>query len=178
MENVFDLILEKDEKIVEVFKPNKFKTYLKSIFNFTWILLCVLIPLAIGMFLPEEGFEAANPIWCVLPIGLFVLGEFVYIVFLNMHYKKTFYAYTNKRILIRTGVVGVDYKSLDLSSVGAMDVYVSLLDKIVNRNTGSLRFGSMSSPMTNGAAAYQFAHISEPYEVYKRMKDHKESLKK
>ena len=178
MENVFDLVLEKDETIIEIFKPNKFKTYFKSIFSFTWILLCVLIPLAVGMFVPEEGFEAAGAIWCLLPIGLFILGEVVYVLFLNMHYKKTFYAYTNKRILIRTGVVGVDYKSLDLSSVGAMDVYVSLFDKIVNRNTGSLRFGSMSSPMTNGTAAYQFAHISAPYDVYKRMKEYKENLKK
>ena len=178
MEKVFDLVLEKDEKIIEIFKPNKIKTYFKSIFSFTLILICVLMPLAVGMFVPEEGYEAASAIWCLLPIGLFVLGEIVFIAFLNMHYKKTFYAYTNKRVLIRTGVVGVDYKSLDLASVGAMDVYVSLLDKIVNKNTGSLRFGSMSSPITNGVSNYQFAHISNPYEVYKKMKEYKENIQK
>ena len=35
MENVFDLVLEKDETIIEIFKPNKFKTYFKSIFSFS-----------------------------------------------------------------------------------------------------------------------------------------------
>lgn len=176
MEGIFDLVLEKDEKVIETFKPNKFKTYFKAIFNFTWILILALAPLAIGLFVPEEGMDPAKPIWSLVPIGAFVLGEILFVLFLNMYYKKTFYAYTNKRVLIRTGIVGVDYKSLDLKSVGAMDVYVSLLDKMLGKNTGTLRFGSMSSPMNSGVSSYQFAHIQNPYEIYKKIKEFKGSI--
>ncbi|MGN0960568.1 MAG: PH domain-containing protein [Christensenellales bacterium] len=175
MENIFDLILDKDETIVEIFKPNKVKTYFKSIFCMTIFLLFFMVPFCLSLFIPEEGYEPLSAIWCLLPIGIFLICEIVFILLLNLHYKKTFYAYTNKRILIRTGVIGVDYKCLDLKSIGAMDVYVSLLDKIVGKNTGTLRFGSMSSPITNGATSYMFAHITSPYEVYKRLKEYKEN---
>ena len=178
MDNVFDIVLEKDEQIIEMFKPNKFKLFFKSIFAWTLVLFSFLIPLALGMFDVEGGmdFNKQTAVYLLIPIGIFVICEVVYILFLNMYYKKTVYAYTNKRLLIRTGVIGVDYKSLDLKSVGAMDVYVSLFDKLLRKNTGTLRFGSMSSPMNSSASFYQFAHIEKPYEVYKNIKEYKGTL--
>ena len=85
---------------------------------------------------------------------------------------KTVYAVTNKRVLIRTGYIGVDYKSLDYSMVGAFTVNVNWIDKLLRKNTGSLSFGSMASPMTNGTVAkFNFTYIDNPYEIYKEIKE-------
>ena len=96
----------------------------------------------------------------------------------QLGYKKTFYAYTNKRVIMRTGVIGVDYKSLDIKMIGAIDVYVSFFDKLVHKDTGSLRSGSMSSPINGQASAFIFSHIEKPYENYKKIKEFIEEQKK
>ena len=83
----------------------------------------------------------------------------------------TYYAYTNKRVIIRKGIFGVDYKSLDMSMIGAVDVSVTLLDKIVHKNTGTIAFGSMANPMGNqNGFMFKFAHVYNPYETYKEIK--------
>jgi len=65
----------------------------------------------------------------------------------------------------------VDFKSLDRKMIGAIDVNVSLLDKLLRKNTGTLKYGSMSSPINNQTSTYVFAHISNPYENYKKIKE-------
>ena len=76
-------------------------------------------------------------------------------------------------------IFGVDFKSLDLSVIGAVNVYVSLLDKIVHKDTGSLKFGSPSSPIAGeDSSAYGFSHISQPYETCKEIKVYIDSCKK
>jgi hypothetical protein len=92
-----------------------------------------------------------------------------------MYYYKLFYAYTNKRVIIRTGIFGVDYKSLDMAMIGAVNVYVSLLDKILQKNTGTLTFGSMASPMMTASgqagSMFRFANIEMPYDLYREIKN-------
>ena len=45
--------------------------------------------------------------------------------------------------------------------------------KILRKNTGSLCYGSMASPMVNGqgGSAYKFNHIVAPYETCKEIKN-------
>ncbi len=72
-----------------------------------------------------------------------------------------------------------------MNMVGASNVKVSLLDKLCRKNTGTVIFGSMASPMVNGqngTSGYVLADIADPYGVYKELKeaieDRKESLSK
>ena len=174
---MFDKILDKDEEIVDIFKPNKTKLFVKTVIvSFLYLLFFVAIA-CIGMFVPGEGFEHLDAIWLLLPFGILILLEVLVIIFTYMWYKKTFYAYTNKRVIMRTGIIGIDYKSLDIKMIGAIDVYVSLFDKIVHKDTGSLRFGSMSSPINGQASAFIFSHIEKPYENYKKIKEYIEEQK-
>jgi len=95
---------------------------------------------------------------------------------LNLHL-----AYTNKRIIIRTGVFGIDYKGLDLKAIDAVNVYVSFFDKLVKKNTGSLKFGSKASPIVNygnGSGGYRFNHVENPYGLYKEIKEYIDTAKK
>lgn len=180
MENLFEHILDDDEKIVKIFKPNKLKLYFSNIFCFSIFLLFFLATSILGILIPEEGYDPVNPIYVLIPIGIFVFIILLVALFTALYYKNVYYVYTNKRIVIRSGIFGVDYKSLDMAMIGAVDVYVSLIDKILKRNTGSLCFGSMASPMVSGkgGAAYKFNHIVMPYETCKEIKVAIDSYKK
>ena len=171
MEKLFENILEDDEKIVKTFKPNKAKLYASTFFS---VILCCFFPLLVsilGILIPDEFGYKPDALFVLIPISLFILVLILTWVFLSIYYKNVYYAYSNKRIIIRSGILGVDYKSLDLSMIGAVDVYVSVIDKILRKNTGSVTYGSMASPMNgNTGSLYRFSHIETPYETCKEIK--------
>ncbi len=175
MEDKFKLILDDDEKIVEVLRPNKEKLIFSTIFGCLLIGLIFCLPLLIA-FITEET-ETNGLLW-IIPVVIFVLILVIAIIVSILYYNKTYYAFTNKRLVVRTGIIGVDYKSLDMKTIGAINVYVSLIDKILHKNTGSLRFGSMSSPINGQNSAFNFSHITNPYENYKKIKEYIENIKK
>ncbi len=171
MEKLFERILDDDEKIEKVFKPQKTKLFLSSFFGITMTTIWFVIMGIIGVLVPEEGYEP-EPIYVLIPIGCFVVILLFTWLFTAIYYKNLYYAYTNKRVIIRSGIFGVDYKSLDMGMIGAVNVYVSLLDKLLRKDTGSVTFGSMASPMVTekGGSAYKFGHIVMPYETCKEVK--------
>ena len=178
MENLFEHILDDDEKIIKVFKPQKSKLFLSSILlNSLWLLFVALFGVFAVLF-PEEG-EIIDKIYVLIPIGIYVLIIGIIWVLTAIHYKNLYYAYSNKRIIIRSGIFGVDYRSLDMSMIGAVNVSVSLLDKILKKNTGSLSFGSTASPVVNAkTSTYNFSHIVAPYETCKEVKSYIDAYKK
>ncbi len=175
MEKIFEPILDNDEKVIKVFKPQKCKMltsiYLTWLFCWMWI----LFPLTFGLLFDEDGYFAPQTkIWIIVAITLSVILIFslLSLLFANLCHKNTYFAYTNKRVIIRKGIFGVDYKSLDMSMIGAVTVNVSLLDKIMRKNTGSIAFGSMASPIGGqNAYMFKFSHILAPYETYKEIKN-------
>ena len=162
MNNLFDQILDKNEQIIKVLKPNKFKYTITSVL---WGLIC-----SVFFVLPFFGPDLTTGmvIALILITAIYLL---IWTLFAVLRYKKTFYGYTNKRIVIRTGIIGVDFKSLDMKMIGAIDVYVSFLDKILRKNTGTIRFGSMSSPINNQNSTYMLNNIESPYDLYKEIKE-------
>ena len=100
-----------------------------------------------------------------------VVFDALTLLLIALWYNKTLFAVTNKRILIRTGYIGVDYKGLDYDTIGALTVNVNWLDKLLKKDTGTLSFGSMASPMINTANyKFSFLYIKNPYEVYREVK--------
>ena len=178
MENLFTHILDDDEKIIKVFKPRKAKLFLSSIIlNSLWLLFFACFGIFAILF-PEEGFTI-NKIYVLIPIGLYILILGIIAILTAVHYRNLYYAYSNKRIIIRSGIFGVDYRSLDMSMIGAVNVSVSLLDKILKKNTGSLSFGSTASPVVNSkTSSYNFSHINLPYETCKEVKSYIDAYKK
>ncbi|MBQ8425753.1 MAG: PH domain-containing protein [Clostridia bacterium] len=172
MEKQFDKILDNDEKVVKVIKPNKFKYYMSFFVKST---LCTVWFAIIGVFailFPDEGITVTNKVMAIWPVVAYVVLELIIMVFALFYYDATYYAYTNKRLIIRSGIFGVDYRSLDMDMVGAIDVYVSLLDKMTGKDTGAVCFGSTASPMISmyGGSYYRFNHIDKPYETCKEIK--------
>lgn len=171
-------ILDNDEIIKYCYLPSKKKLYVSNFFIISLIMLFICGFMSLAMFVPEEGMEPLSAVYAVVPVGIFVVALLLTWFFTVLYVKKVTYALTNKRIIIRTGIIGVDFKSLDLKSIGATEVYVSFLDKLLGNKTGSIRFGSMSSPI-NGTnnIPYSFSNILQPYATYKLLKEEIEKAK-
>jgi len=179
MGSLFGPVLDDDEDLIKVYKPNRTKFFFLNILTMTLLFLVFLTISICAILFPEDGSKG-NPIYILIPIGIFLVFIILYIVFIILYYNNLYYAYTDKRLIIRSGVFGVDYKTLDLDMIGAVDVSVSLIDKMLKKNTGSIRFGSMASPInTTNATPYKFAHVIDPYETCKKIKavidNHKKS---
>ena len=176
MGELFNNILDKDEQVLKIFKPNKLKMFFSMFFRGFFVWLWFLLLLFLEIFVPQVD-EAGNTIEGTPWGGIIALSVLVVllitisVVCFVLEYKKTFYAYTNKRVVIRRGIIGVDFKSLDMNMIGAVTVNVTLLDKIVRKNTGTIVFGSMASPISQNNFMFKFAHIVNPYETYKEIKN-------
>ena len=178
-DEVFADVLEKDERVIKMYKPDKKKFY----WSVRWIIFVSVVwvyPLCFMGFDPE--IRGSFSVWEF--IGIFIAATTVAIfitslivrIFTSIYQKNRFYAYTNKRILIRSGVFGIDYKSLEYKSLTATIVKVSLLDKLIKHKTGSIVFGSPSSPVSGvfgqvTVNPYRFAHIVDPYVTLKEIKE-------
>lgn len=170
----FDLVKDKDEKILKTYRPNKTRAWWTFILTTLLLLIVFSFPIVAGFLAVEEGgFGVALP--AIITLALVVI---LYVIMLVLWLNKTIYAVTNKRILIRTGYIGVDYKSLDYTLLGALTVNVNFLDKLLRKNTGSISFGSMASPMvSNTASKFSFSYIKDPYVEYKEIKEIIDSAK-
>ena len=145
-ENVFDHILDDDEQIIKIIKPSK-GTYWKA----------VLLPwCAIPLFWPHIIF--------FMVIFLFT-PPFLY----ARAYKRLFYAYTNKRLIVRSGAIGIDYRSLDYKDITGISVDVGFIDK--GSKTGTIRFQSPSMSIT-------FSHVPDPYNLMKEIKGYINTVNK
>ncbi len=179
---VFDDVLEENEKIYKAFKPSKGRVFWGNFLKITLVFLLLFAFVLIIVAIPEDGSQVNPSDYLYASVSMvcaYVLILALYLWFTMLYYKNTYFAYTNKRLIVRTGIFGVDYKSLDIKNIGASDVYVSFLDKLFRIGTGSLRFGSNSSPInSNGSVAYSFTNIKDPYNVYKELKLHIEKVQK
>ena len=180
MEKLFENILDKDEKIEKVFKPQKGKFFFSVLLYWGAMFLFFALVGVFAVLFPDEGM-GVELIYLLIPIGLWIVCMLVVLLFASIYYKNIYYAYSNKRIIIRSGIFGVDFKSLDMSMIGAVNVYVSLIDKIVRKNTGSISFGSTASPIAysqSSGAVYKFNHVLMPYETCKEIKSFIDEYKK
>lgn len=187
MEEVFSQILDDNEKVLKIIKPNKFALYFKN------MLACFLLGLftlgfvcfgfIMSLFEETDGVTpitnerdiTASVLICIgILAGILLVALLLTWLFAHIYYKNVYYAYTNKRILIRKGIFGVDYKSLDIKMIGASTVTVSLIDKIIRKNTGTINFGSMASPINGTTSVNNFilSNVVDPYGLYKEIKNH------
>jgi len=149
LKELFTNVLENDEKILKTYKPVR-KAVRNSFFFFL-----IVIPLC----------------WPFLILGF----PIIYPVY-RVYYTKQAYACTNKRIIVRGGIIGTDYKFLEYKSINATTVDVGIIDKVSKNNTGTITFGSPATPIGMRDASGQktnpfvFGYIEDPYEEHKKIK--------
>ena len=178
-------ILDDDEEILKSYKPNKKRfVFINILFSGTIATIVPIVIFVIGLlglvgvipFVDEAGNRVFMPALVMMIFG----GVGVTFLLVNctgffVRYNKAYYYVTNKRLIVRGGFVGVDYRSLQLSAISMVDVRVDFLDKLVKNNTGTIIFGSSSTPVVNGqhnsTASFSFSHIDNPYDAYKEIKE-------
>lgn len=180
-EEKFKDVLNNNETIVKVYKPNKLKYWVsKTLYILFLVALYALLIWSLS-YIDDSAAQDAQPVFNVKAFAVSLsVGAVVFlliIIYLIFFYRNLYYCVTNERVIIRKGVFGTDYKTLDMQMIGATDVRVSLLDKIVKRNTGSIIFGSNSAPMMGQGSTFIFKDILAPYDESKEIKATIDSFK-
>ncbi len=101
----------------------------------------------------------------LLPLWLGILN----MARLLLVYGNTCYAYTNKRLMLRSGFWGIDFKTIDYDKIQELEVDVDPIEKLLGVGT----IQAFSGNTTNrGARVYdEFVGIQDPYDVFKHIKE-------
>jgi membrane protein YdbS with pleckstrin-like domain len=168
----FDSIKDNDEEILWSDKPN-FTPYLFSgikeiifmfAFGLIWILFYYnLLPGEIGNNQIIKDFA----IFGLIP----VIQALYFILKRLLSYSNTAYGYSNKRVMMRTGFIGTDFKTIDYDKISDIEVTVNIIERIFN--VGTIRFFSGRTKTDDDVTSKLYDNwisISNPYEVFKMLK--------
>ena len=169
MENI-EQVLEKDEKILVTYKPNKKRFVSCTILRNALASLVVLLFPALFILIIFLGNKDQQNVDSALVIpyiigGLVVLGFVLSVVVRMVVFEKTIYCLTNRCIIIRRGFIKVSYQKFDYSLISELTVQVDYFDRHIKPNTGTISF-----VLKQGVSTHYFAHVSDPYTVYEMIK--------
>ena len=135
--NSVEDILAEDESILVRLQPNRKVYVLESIFKgFPVVAIWVALDVFVIIMMTNSGAFQANPFLWVFIVGFFalhLLPLWIYIarVIKNVGgYKNIEYVFTDKRIIIRSGLIGVDFKFIYYSAIQTVTVKVGLFDRM------------------------------------------------
>ena len=161
----FEAVLDHDEKMLWVGNP----TLIPFLISGVPFLILGLIWGAIDLGFIKGGSQMGYfmiPFFALhlLPLWLGV-GNMLR---LCLVFGNTCYAFTNKRILLRTGFWGIDFKSIDFDRIQETDVMVNPAENLLGVGTIKMFNGGMTA---KGASTFNyFIGIKNPYGIYKQLK--------
>jgi membrane protein YdbS with pleckstrin-like domain len=171
---LFEEIRDPNEEILYAGKP----LFLPFLFPSFWLLAAVLIyAIVIGSLYLDHYHHQPRLIWEYLsgslwiqlvPIGL-GLG---WTVWKWLSYPNTRYAFSDKRVMIRSGVWGIDYKTINYDKIRNISVKVNPLENRLGAGTvlffsGEIDTGCMEE---TGSKKDKFIGIIKPYETFRQIK--------
>ncbi len=133
--NTIEDILDEDENVLLRLKPKKSAYILNS---FLTMLPFVLIWLCFDVgFIVIMATQANTPsiIWAfivpffavhLMPVWIWLAN----ILKANRNHKNLEYAFTEKRIIIRSGVIGIDFKNIYYSDIEGVNLKVGIIDRL------------------------------------------------
>ena len=136
-QNSIEDILSKDEKILQRLKPNKRVLLLESIFKGLPVVLLwvafdtffIVVMIVTGAFKENPGLIPAVIAFFalhLLPLWLYILN----IIKTMAGAKNIEYVFTDKRIIIRSGVIGIDFKNIYYTDVQGINCKVGIFDRM------------------------------------------------
>lgn len=174
----FEAIKDRDEQIYWVGQPTLIPFVASGIpfliIGIIWFIISASIfgGAFIGMgSMMGRGFSAGFLLFGFLHQFPFFLSIFNFIRLFLVH-KNTYYGYSNKRILHRTGFFGIDFKTIDYDKIQNIEVNVNFFERLFN--VGSIRFFSgeiVHSDQGSRPSYTVFKAIENPYEVFKKIKE-------
>ncbi|MCH5171823.1 MAG: PH domain-containing protein [Erysipelotrichales bacterium] len=136
--NSIDDVICQDEKVLWRDKPNATSYVLANMFKMLPIALIWLIFDGTFIFFIANGMISGgiptNILWFIIPFFLLHLmpvwmwiGKTIKAV---REVRNIEYAITDKRIIIRSGVIGVDFKFINYTEIDSVNIKVGLIDRI------------------------------------------------
>lgn len=133
-QNQIEDMIDSDENVLLRVKPKKSAFILNSIIS---MLPIALIWILFDGFFISMIFISHAPaiIWAILvPFFAFhLMPVWIWIskiVSANISHKNIEYAFTEKRIIIRSGVVGIDFKNIYYTDIKGVNLRVGLIDRM------------------------------------------------
>lgn len=165
----FDSIKDDNEEILWTDKP-KFVPYAVTALG-----LGIGAFIFVGMYYvmtknirSDIGSIGAFSFWVAgLPVILFLWSFFVKI----FSYSNTSYAFSNKRIMVRTGFPSAGFKIIDYDKVSDIQVTVNLVERAFN--VGTIKFYSGRTETNDGITTKLYDRweaIVNPYDVFRQLK--------
>ena len=154
-----DNLLDKNEKILWRGKPKFWPFFLPSLtmlpFGLFWLAVS-----SVFVYLLVSTFGAVGFLLPHFWIGIYlILGIPLYTALV---YRYVDYALTDKRIMIRRGLIGRDFKIIDYDKVQDVYVRVGITDRFFN--TGDI-------VVTSASSIEVISDVEKPYEIFKMLKE-------
>ena len=159
-EHAIENVLDAGENILWRGKPKKKAFVLNKIFSMLpiaiiWLLFdSVFIFAIIFSDAPAMVYAFIIPFFALhlTPVWIW-LGN---VLTASRRWKNTEYVITDRRILIKSGFVGIDYQTLNYKNIMDVNINVGFFDRILK--TGDISISSSSLP-TKGKSTYCFFDI-------------------
>lgn len=166
MREVKDM-LDKNEYIIWEGKPTFLPFFVKGIISYTFILtflyffLYFMINGVLNLGYMETSSIYIAFFW-ILPASL--ITALIYVPFA---YRFVYYIVSDRRIIIQGGIIGRDFKSLDYSLIGNINLEAGIIDRVFSsKKTGTLEL------TTTGNLSTHLQHISDAEKVFTQIKNH------
>ena len=173
----FEKIKDSDEVFIWGGKPH-FISFLSNMIASGVIGLILLVAvIKFNQYAAESENRSFNYALIILGI-IFIPGILAYLKKF-FSYRNTVYAYTNKKILMKSGLVGTNFKMIDLDKLIDIEISISPIDKLYS--TGTIKFFSGRTKQDDEGKITQlyddWYYIEEPHKVIKGIKKAMQELK-
>jgi len=174
-----EVILKKDEKIIKEIKPHpSLKWYFFIInffpcFLFLFIIFWTTFPLIksyfllknISYFYPEER-EIGLSFFVILFLVLFLGVAFISFIISHLMYQKRYYWITNKRVILKKGIIGYTLDSVPFNRISDVIISRSFLERIFG--FGSVLLQTLAGQYSfrgRFGAEFSLLGLSQPEEI-------------
>lgn len=168
-EDEFRDILDRNERVIWSDKPH-ILVHLASglplfIIGILWGLMDIFM---IGGFVGSGfGFLNIFMLFHMLPLWVGV-GNMIRLIFV---YRNTYFGYTDKRVIIKTGFMGVDYKTKEFYNIDNIEVNVGPLENMLGVGTIRIDEGYVRSGKHSRRVGNRLYGIQNPYDIFRNLKE-------
>jgi len=161
-----EVILKKDEKIIKEIKPYpSLKWYFFIInffpcFLFLFIIFWTIFPLIKSYFLLKNSF------FVILFLVLFLGVAFISFIISHLMYQKRYYWITNKRVILKKGIIGYTLDSVPFNRISDVIISRSFLERIFG--FGSVLLQTLAGQYSfrgRFGAEFSLLGLSQPEEI-------------
>jgi hypothetical protein len=163
----FEAVKDNDETIYWTGKPAFIPFILTGIPFLIFGLLWGMFDLFFIVNMTGEMLWFAIPFFLIHAFPFY--GSILNMVRLWLVHGNTYYAITNKRLMLRSGFWGTDFKAVDYDKIADLEVNVNPIENIFG--VGTIRAFSGNTTSKGSRIFDNFIAVQNPYEVFKKIKE-------